>query len=186
MSKFEFVMVVVAILLGMSLVQTIRGLGSAVRSQSRYVPLTLWLVVLFIQHVQLWWSLWDLESTIRDWTLGTFYLIVLVPCSLLAATDALAPRGAASDVDAREHFYRVSPWFYSLLLLYTGFSVAWTWLLDGVALDHFLRVLEATGALAIVMGLVWRDRNVHSIAAVLYLLMLLVGQLMFRPSLMGA
>jgi len=184
MNRFEFVMVAVGIMLGMSLTQALRGLGSVVRSRSRYSALTVWLVVLLFQHLVLWWSLWDL-TFVSHWTISSFLLVTLVPCSLFAATDALAPVALALDLDAREHFHRVSPWFYSLLLVYVVCSVLWTWLLTGLELDHFLRVLEAAAGLAIVMGLAWRDRNVHGIAAVVYLIMLVVGQVMFRPYLAG-
>lgn len=184
MTRFEYVMVVVAILLGLSLTQVLRGLGGVVRGRTGHAGLTAWLLVLFAQHLQLWWSMWDL-TRVSEWTQSSFFIVVLVPCTLLAATDALAPTGLSSDADPAQHFDRVAASFYSLFLVFLATSVAWTWLVLDLELDHFLRVLEAVGALAAFMGLVWRRRKVHVLAALIYLVSLVVGQVIFRPFLQG-
>lgn len=67
-----------------------------------------------------------------------------------------------------------------------AFSMLWTWPQTGLALNHFLRVLEAVGALAVVMGLAWKDRDVHGIGAVVRLTILVVGQVVFRRYIAGS
>ena len=184
MSIFEYVMVIVSIVLGLSVAQILRGLGQVLRSNSRHVATTAWLIALFVVHLQLWWNLWSLSGVDR-WTQAGFLLVAMVPCSLFAATDALVPSGSEREVGTRDHFDRVAPWFYSLFLAFLLLSVLWTWLLLELSLDHSLRVLELIGIVSAIMGLAWRRKNVHTLAAVIYLGTLMLGQWVFRPFLYG-
>ena len=82
MTIFEYVMVIISIILGLGIAQLLRGFSKIARSETRDHGLTLWAVLLFVLHLQVWWALWDVRET-ADWTQFKFYFIVLIPCTLL-------------------------------------------------------------------------------------------------------
>ena len=81
MSIFEYLMVMVSIILGLSITQVLRGLSKIARSPRRSVAVTLYGVFLFALHVQTWWALWDL-SDVPEWNFVFFLLLISIPSVL--------------------------------------------------------------------------------------------------------
>ena len=103
MDLFEYLVVMVSIVLGLSVTQVLRGLGKVVRNQSRFPPIIIWAIVLFYIHIQVWWGLWDL-SNITSWNMFSFYLLIAIPCSMFAAVELLLPLSSDADTDWEAHF----------------------------------------------------------------------------------
>ncbi len=103
---FEYLMVMVAIILGLGVTQTLRGLSKIARGSKSFIAVTIWALTLFYLHIQVWWALWDLTA-VGAWNQLFYYLLIAVPCSLFAATELLLPLGSSADTDIDIRFTKV-------------------------------------------------------------------------------
>jgi hypothetical protein len=179
MSIFEYLMVLVSIILGLGMTQTLRGLSKIARGDAPYVVLTLWAAFLGYVYVQVWWALWDLNE-VTSWNQGYFTLIVLIPCSMFAATELLVPMGTTSETDWRAHFFRVRRWFFAVMILFTLLATFETYLLLGVALTHPYRLMQFGILGLLIVGLVSANPRIHPWLPTLAIASMIVSQVAFR------
>ena len=186
MSIFEYLMVMVAIILGLGVTQLLRGLGKMASGSQRFTPVTLWAVILFYLHIQVWWGFWDFSAT-QEWTQFGFTFILLVPCSLFAATELLVPLGTTPDTDWRTHFFRVRQWFFGVMLIFELLAIASSWIILDVPLNHPYRVTQGLTFLSVAAGLVATSTRAHIGIGLAFLGALVIGQVLFRlfPGLSG-
>jgi hypothetical protein len=179
MTHYEYLMVMVSIILGLGATQALRGLSKIARSHSRFLPATLWVTGLFYLHIQVWWGFWDMAS-VPSWTQLSYYLIIFLPCSLFAATELLVPIGAGADTDWKAHFFSVQKWFLGALITFQLVAILANHVLMGVPLTHPYRILQGTIALVMTVGLFTASVRVHAWIAGTFLALLLIGQVLFR------
>jgi hypothetical protein len=183
---FEYLMVLVSIILGLGMTQVLRGLSKIARSDAPYLPLTLWAAFLGYVHVQVWWALWDLNE-VASWNQGYFTLIILIPCAMFAATELLVPMGTTSETDWRAHFFRVRRWFFAVMLLFTLLATFETYILLGVALMHPYRIMQVCVIGLHIVGFVSANPRIHPWLPALAIFSLFASQIAFRfvPGLAG-
>ena len=118
MSLFEFIMVMVSIVLGFSLASMLTGLARLVRYPAGlrfYLPFGIWLVNLLLLHFLLWWSFWDIRSV--DWNYARFLVAILQPLSIFLITTILIPlQGGTEPVSLRDRFHEGRRWFFAVFL----------------------------------------------------------------------
>jgi hypothetical protein len=122
MTIFEFISVMVSIVLGLSFAQLLLTTSQFARNSTRvkfYLPHTMWLVNLVLWHFLLWWSFWDYRNV--DWNYARFLVITLEPLVLFLTTSIATPRRfEAAIVDNKEYFFEIRKWFFlSFLVLQT-------------------------------------------------------------------
>jgi hypothetical protein len=122
MTIFEYLMVMVSIILGLSITQVLRGLSKIARSPRRSVAATLYGVFLFALHVQTWWALWDL-SVVPEWNFLLFILLISIPSILFATTETLFPMATTAETDWNAHYEAVRKLFLSVLALWTTLAL---------------------------------------------------------------
>ena len=69
MSLFEFVSVIIAVILALSLGQLLVGVSALVKSRRQvqsFLPHTLWLGAVFLGILAHWWAQWDFRDL--EWT----------------------------------------------------------------------------------------------------------------------
>ena len=179
MTHYEYLMVMVSIILGLGATQALRGLSKIARSPTRFLPATLWVTGLFYLHIQVWWGFWDMAD-VPSWTQLSYYLIIFLPCSLFAATELLVPIGAGADTDWEAHFQSVQTWFLGSLITFQIVAILASYLLMGVPLTHPYRILQGAIVLTSALGLFTASTRVHSWIAATFLVLLLTGQVLFR------
>ena len=186
MSIFEYLMVMVAIVLGLGATQLLRGLGKIVSGSRRFAPVTLWAVTLFYVHIQVWWGFWDM-SAVTEWNHFGFTFMLLVPCSLFAATELLVPLSSSPDTDWAAHFMRMRKWFFGAMVTFEVIALLSTWAILDVPLTHPYRITQGITLLAVVFGLVTSNRRAHTWIVLTYLGILVAGQALYRflPGLAG-
>ncbi len=186
MTIFEYLMVLVSIILGLGMTQILRGLSKIARSDAPYLPLTLWAAFLGCVYVQVWWALWDLNE-VALWNQGYFTLIVLIPCSMFAATELLVPMGTTAETNWRAHFFRVRRWFFAAMLLFTLLATLETYILLGVALTHPYRLMQLGVAGLLIVGFFSTNPRVHPWLPALAIFSLVASQIPYRfvPGLAG-
>lgn len=179
MSLFEYLMVMVSIILGLSITQVLRGLSKLARSPNRSVVVTLYGTFLFALHVQTWWALWDL-STVPEWNFVFFLLLISLPSVLFATTELLFPMATTAETDWHAHYESVRKWFLSVLAFWTVLALLETRIFMGVPLTHPYRIVQLSILSLIVAGLLLPARRAQVWIAGSVLFLLIAGQLVFR------
>jgi len=179
MTIFEYLMVLVSIIMGLGITQVLRGLSKIARSQRADLTVTLWAVTLFYLYVQNWWAFWDLND-VTAWNQLYFTLILLIPCAMFGATELLLPMGASPDTDWRTHFLKVRRWFFTMMLTFAFFAILQTRVLMGIPFNHPYRIMQAIIVTFLIVGLSSRNPRIQPWVAGGVLGTLLVGQAIFR------
>ena len=179
MTHYEYLMVMVSIILGLGATQALRGLSKIARSPTRFLPATLWVFGLFYIHIQVWWGFWDMAD-VSSWTQLSYYLIIFLPCSLFAATELLVPIGAGADTDWKAHFYSVRYWFLGAVITFQAAAILANHLLMGVPLTHPYRIVQGAIIITMAVGLFTTRARAHSWIAGIFVALLLTGQVLFR------
>lgn len=186
MSIFEYLMVLVSIIMGLGLTQALRGLSKIARSDTRCLPLTLWAGILVYLYVQAWWAFWDLNG-VATWNQGYFTLLVLIPCIMFGATELLLPMGKTAETNWHAHFFKVRRWFFGMMFMFSSLATLQTFVLLGVPLAHPYRVIQVAILSLHVIGFTVASPRVHRWLPIFAIAIILAGQLLFRlvPGLAG-
>ena len=179
MTIFEYLMVLVSIILGLGMTQALRGLSKIARSDAPYLAVTLWAALLVYLYVQVWWALWDLHA-VESWNQGYFTLIVLIPCSMFAATELLVPMGTTPDTDWRTHYFKVRRWFFAILIVFTLIATFESRVLLDVPLTHPYRINQLAMLVLQIIGFTNANPRIQPWIPGLSIFCLVTGQSLFR------
>jgi hypothetical protein len=134
MTPFEYVSVLISIVLGLGITQIVSGLADIIHQWSRvklYWPHLMWIVFVFFLHIQEWWVLYDLR-TLSEWKLPTFLFIILYPINLFILARILFPSaGADSATDFKEFYFENFRKFFVWAVILIALSMADNLLLNG-------------------------------------------------------
>ncbi len=179
MDIFEYLMVMVAIILGLGVTQILRGLSKLARSEYPSSIVTTWAAMLFILHIQLWWAFWDLGQ-VEQWTQAYFILLIVIPCCLFAMTELLLPMGIGPETDWQAHFLSVRVWYFRLFLFFVVLATFNTWVFLDTPLTHPYRIMQLFQMALVLVGLNTTNLRTHRWLPAISIVSLLVGQAMFR------
>ena len=118
MQVFEFVMVLVSILIGLGLAELLSGVTRLLRSRPRakiYWPHLCWVVTGFSSAVLIWWGRWEL-NTATEWGVAHLLLDLTNPVLLFLLAGLLFPEKLAG-IDLRDHYYEQGPVFLRIASL---------------------------------------------------------------------
>ena len=122
MSMFEFVTVMVSMILALCLGHLLRSasfLAKTDREVIYYLPFVLWSIVLLLSVINHWWTLWDLRDV--DWNYGSFLYILAAPVLVTFATGLLSPfQSTLGPIDLRAHYSRTRRLFSAVMVSYAG------------------------------------------------------------------
>jgi hypothetical protein len=86
---FEFLLVIVSILLGLGITELLAGLVRILRGELVAGKIhALWMFIIFQLQVQLAWGLWGLRAK-EEWQYPEFLLLLLAPVLLYLAAAAV-------------------------------------------------------------------------------------------------
>jgi hypothetical protein len=107
-SAFEYVTVLISIVLGLGIAQILTGIADLVHQSNRvkvYWPHLLWVIVVLVLHVQDWWVTFDLRHY-GPWSLPTFLFMMTYPITLFILARLLFPFGIQEGIiDLKEFYY---------------------------------------------------------------------------------
>jgi hypothetical protein len=124
MQAFDYLAVLISIVLGLGITQLLAGFGrwleqrAAVRA---YAPAIAWALFLLLVHIQTWWSMFGLRH-FEDWSFLQFLLVLLQPIILYLLAYLVFPL-SASTLDLRANFELQRPWFFGTLLVLLAVSL---------------------------------------------------------------
>jgi hypothetical protein len=125
---FEFLLVIVSIVLGLGITELLAGLVRILRGELVAGKLhALWIFVIFQLQVQLAWGLWGLRSR-AEWRYPEFLLLLLAPMLLYMSAALMYPvTGSVESLDA--HLMQRRRPFFLLLTGYLFVAALFSWLL---------------------------------------------------------
>jgi len=177
LSSFEYVMVIVSIIMGLGITALLRGTIDTLRADSGWKPgllHSLWVANILVLHVGIWSLRWSGERR-TDWSFGVLLLFLVLPILLYALAELLFPR--------ETYGVQLSEYFLSNRKTFFGLSVI-VWLASGVGPFVFYGGVDPTGSPVVVYltlaalsgGLAFSSsRRLHVAYASLLLLSMLVS-----------
>ena len=124
MSVFEYLGVLLSVILGLGLTHILSGVSKTIHARETmkiYWVHLLWALSVVIYIVVIWWGMFWWSSQ-ESWTFYEFLLLIIYAVFLFMSASLLFPWDMPKDLDLEEHFYKTRPWFFSVMTL--------TWLLD--------------------------------------------------------
>lgn len=120
MSTFEFVTVLLSIVVGLGITRLLGGLGRAIEirgSFKGYWVQTLWSINIGLWFLVFWWVVVFSYRGQERWFFGNFILLLLYATLLFLQSVLIIPRDLKPGTDLEEHFFRVRPWFFGVAAL---------------------------------------------------------------------
>jgi hypothetical protein len=137
MTTFEYIAVLVSIIVGLGITHLLAGVGRVIGNPGRakvYWVHLLWTFYLFVYFVAFWW--WEFQlSTVENWTVQLYLFLVLYAILLYLLCVILYP--AEYPADFRDYFYSRRKWFFGLWVAVYLVDVADTALKGGAHFASF-------------------------------------------------
>ncbi len=163
MDAFEYLAVLISIVLGLGITQLLLGFARWLEQRSSfrpYGPAIAWAVFLLLVHLQTWWSMYG-NRDYPDWSFLQFSIVLLQPIVLFLLAVVVFPGPNAPQHDLRENFLNQRPWFFGLFIALLVVSLVKDLIRDG-SLPGPLNVGFHMAFLVIGgVGFVFKEERVH-------------------------
>lgn len=179
MTTFEYIMVMVSIMLALTLAHLLRALTELITSTGRYWVHMTWVVILVLMVLQFWWAYWDFNS-IQAWSFGAYLSVLLPPTLVFVQANFLVPAQRTGDTDWKSYFRGISRWFFGMLIGLFLAAIALSAIYLGTPLLHPYRAFQLAFLVLAITGLIFRSDTVQGIVAVTFLSLLLISQVVVR------
>ena len=141
MDAFNYLSVLISIILALGMTRVLAGVGEMLQARSRrriYWVHAVWIVNLFLYLVVAWWIFYRWRNQ-QPWTFFLFLFVLISPTILFLASLLLFPSEGALDqfIDYKKHFYANHRAFFAIFSMFTLVDIADT-LLKGI--PHFLEL----------------------------------------------
>ena len=135
MDSFEYIMVLVSIVIGLGITHILSSIGSAIHrirghgAHIRLDPVYLcWVGTMFIWLTTFWWWEFKFSKLDIEWTVYLYLFIIGYAVCLYLASVVLIPSRMEGVDDSYEYFFKGRKWFFSLLTLAVLIDVVDTYL----------------------------------------------------------
>ena len=138
MTLFEYLVVLLSIVLSLGVVRLLDGLPAALKPGRRDPLHVTWLFYVFLLHVQYWWVFWSYSRGVT-WNYPAFLLALASPVLLYSMAITVSPRDAEGIASWGDHFWSKRARFFSLFAAWIlSISLA-NWLVLGQPFFNRLR-----------------------------------------------
>ncbi len=180
MSQFEYVAVLISIIVGLALTQILRGVGRMVTTKDGPRPYwvhLVWTFYLFLLIVAFWW--WEFRLDTVDWSLS-IYLVVIIYSTLLFFVSLVVQPLITDQISSyKDYYFSHRSWIFGLLI------AIWLWdFVDTLSkgTDHFLNlgteylVFNITQLTAFAVAIITANERYHEIFAVAWIIIFVTFQ----------
>jgi hypothetical protein len=126
MTPFEYVTVLISIILGLGITQIITGVADMIHQWERvklYWPHLMWIVFVFFLHVEEWWVIYNLQK-VEVWEMSMFLFVILYPINLFILARILFPFGTGdAGTDFKEFYFNNFRKFFIWVILLSLLSL---------------------------------------------------------------
>ena len=130
MQMFEYVIVLISIVIGLALTHLMYGIAELIQNPRRtriwWVHLV-WVAYMFLSIVFWWWWEFQLQH-IRTWTFAIYLFVIFYAFYLYLICAVLFPRSVEGYDGYRDYFLARRGWFFGLLIGWSVIDVTDTWI----------------------------------------------------------
>jgi hypothetical protein len=120
MSEFEYLSVLVSIIIGLAITQLLSGAARLIQIRRRvrlHATTLCWMVLLFLIDTQIWWAAFERRDA-DGWNFFLFLFYLLMPILAFLLSYLVLPElGDEDDIDLAANFAANRPWFFGLFVL---------------------------------------------------------------------
>ncbi len=135
MSTFEYVMVLVSIVIALAIAHLLTALGECVRRiRGKGEPIKLdavfllWIGNVLIWLISFWWWEFKFQEAVTEWTFGLYLFVIGYAISLFMLAEILVPHRMQGVADTYADFRDGRKWFFGTLLLVQAIDIIDTFL----------------------------------------------------------
>lgn len=188
MDTFGYISVIFSVIIGLGLSHLLTGTTELFKARRRikfYWVHLFWVALLFVGHIFLWWTMWNLRL-VREWNFFTFLFLLLAPVLLYIAAALLMPKvDADTQIDLRQYFFENRAAFFSINAAFTALMAMENWLLTGRLSPWRVTTVFAIWFVLLCASAVVKDRRWHAAIALLVGVLFLLFVIMFGLRLGG-
>src|SRR5437870_1278681 len=189
MGAFEYLSVLISIILALGMTRVLAGVGEMLQARSRrrvYWVHAVWIVNLFLYLVIAWWIFYRWRNQ-PQWTFLLFVFVLISPTILYLASLILFPPESVLDksIDYKTHFYANHRAFFILLCMFTVVDI-FDSLLKGI--PHFLAlgpqyfVSSSVYFIGEAIAAITQNERYHQFFAIFYLIQTIVISFALIPT----
>lgn len=127
-SSFEYVTVLISIVLGLGITQILTGVAKLIQNRRRiafYWPHLIWIAFVLFLHIQEWWVMYELKAFV-PWRLPVFLFIMLYPVNLFVMAKVILPdHWRSKRIDLSEFYFQNFEKFFALLIIAAVLSLVY-------------------------------------------------------------
>jgi len=182
MSLFEFLIVLVSIIVGLGVTEILSGVAMQIRHRDTvkgYWVHSAGVTLIFIALIQNWWELWD-RRDVAQWSFLGLVLMLIPPASLYLASHLIFPEPIAGS-NLRHYYYeRLRPvWMLAILTAATSSTFSFFTVGESPFIgDNLSAVAMTIGFVALASS---RNVLLHSLVIPSFLALLLWDIIRWHP-----
>jgi hypothetical protein len=117
MSQFEYVAVLISIIVGLALAQILRGIGRIATDKNGPKPYwvhSVWTIYLFFYTTMFWW--WEFQLVSSEWSLLLYVVLIVYATLLFFASLVFQPSNLEGIRSFKEYYYEKRQVLYSTFI----------------------------------------------------------------------
>ena len=145
MTQFEYVMVLMSLILGLGITQILFGVSNLILRWNKtrfYFPHILCILFVFIMHIQEWWVNYEYSFSITKWRFSMFSFLIVYPIILFLMARLLFPvKMNTNRTDLKMFYFNHHRKFYFFGFLMAFISIPQNFFLSEIAIfDQLIQV----------------------------------------------
>jgi len=171
---FEYILVITSVIYALAIAQILSGIGRLAQTEAtirRFLPHTLWVVILFVCILMFWWAGWEFRAV--EWAFPKYLYIMITPIFMFYAASLIIPaRTDGQEVNLKKHFSKIKGpvlWSFFIALL-TQFADGP--LLASEPLWFSGRVIQAVLLCVVIWGVFVKNEQLQAVPPIGVLLFL--------------
>jgi hypothetical protein len=178
MSPFEYVSVLISIILGLGIAVILTGLADIIKRWQAvriYWPYGVWILIVFVLHMQEWWITYSLRAEMT-WTLPLFLFIITYPIVLFVLAHLLFPqKWSKAGLDLRQHYFNNYRKYFGAAFLLLVISILQNHFILNYAIGEQVGQFLVALVFLILLSLKQVHEKMHGGLAILMLILLVLS-----------
>ncbi len=169
MNRFDHVMVMVSIVIGLGVTQLLTDFSTLIINHHQirqYVPHTVWAIFAFALLIQFWWAIWlyyDIPD--QQWNYVDYIIVLLAATFLYLVSELVLPKVSNEpivEIDFKEYFGTVSFYLFSCLSSYLMLVIILRKRVRKISFDHRSNVIRYVALICSIIGIMISIIDFHN------------------------